>query len=77
MRVCVYECIVVVDIDDVSELSYALLRQPNYTSWFVMTDHKASYFNCVTLVQAIIGSLLVQKLRKNSCMIKLEFLPEV
>ncbi len=34
---------VVVKIDDVSELSYALLRQPNYTSWFVMTDHKASY----------------------------------
>ena len=33
---------VVVQIDEVSELSYALLRQPSYTSWFVMTDHKAS-----------------------------------
>ena len=33
---------VVVKIDDISELSYALIRQPVFSSWFVMTDHKVS-----------------------------------
>ena len=36
---------VIVDIDKVSEIDFALLSPPSFTSTYVSTDHKGEFFN--------------------------------